>query len=131
MIADGSADGISDAEDFTSVSHSSGEWFLRHPRQLKLRIMLYPICSAPGPRCSQAKLLDHTAWLMALDAVAGPRRLPVVVPRPRRCRRVSANSSVQGFRGYCTSGVIHERLLSHVVSIQAWRTRSHPHKMAS
>ena len=36
MIADGSPDGVSDAHDFSSASHPSGQRFLGHPRELRI-----------------------------------------------------------------------------------------------
>jgi len=36
LITDGSPDGVSDAPDFTSVSHSSCQRFLRHLRELRI-----------------------------------------------------------------------------------------------
>jgi len=50
VIADGSADGISDAQDFTPVSHSSGEWYLGHPCELRIArcwvlVEIQPVCA--------------------------------------------------------------------------------------
>jgi hypothetical protein len=60
VIADGSPDGVSDAQNFTSVSHSSGERFLGHPLSLGSPVAF---C-----RLSERGVKARARWLSALGA---------------------------------------------------------------